>query len=82
MSPCRHSLSRPRKGHMAGIAHAREASSASSSSSGFLRLWAATGVANIGGGALTAAPLLAVFGLTTIPNNRTIRIANETGPRP
>lgn len=45
---------------MAGIARAREASSISSPASGFVRLWAATGVTNIGDGiALTAAPLLA-----------------------
>lgn len=45
---------------MAGIDRAREVSFIFSPASGFVRLWAATGVANIGDGiALTAAPLLA-----------------------
>lgn len=45
---------------MAGIARAGGTPSLASGNPGFLRLWAATGVANIGDGiALTAAPLLA-----------------------
>ena len=68
-----------RREPMAGIV-AREALSRSSAVR-ILRLWAATGVANIGHGvALTSDPLLAAFS-RTIPNHQTIRSASESGSR-